>query len=172
MIFIVGGHKTKLERHSKIVEKINAHSFYSRVYENAAGLYVQMNSIFKPNKHINTDTFCFFFYLRAKSQNEIYSTCCHRWTNFAARSPSHACKSPLLLQKDTERSQLSQSSRRSSWPDKDWCKHPRSLLGWEGMWDDLLLQLQWIALLPKVRKCNHKTYCCEVYVQRLFKTPS
>lgn len=111
----------------------------------------------KPNWHILD------FLLRAKTQHEIYSTCCHHWANFAARSPNHAGKSTLLLQKDTKRSRLSQPSWRSSWPDKDWCERPGSFLGWEGMWDDLLLQLQWIALLPKVRKCNYKIYCYETY---------
>lgn len=146
-------------RNTKRVEKINSYSFYPGVYENAKNfMFRWIPSLKKKHK---TDIFCFFFYLRAKSQNEIYSTC-HHWANFAARSPTHACKSPLLLQKDTKRSQLSQPSRRSSWPDKDWCKRPGSFLGWKGMWDDLLLQLQRIALLPKVRKCNHKIYGYEM----------
>ena len=147
------------------MKKINFDSFNLRVNEDAAELYVQVNSILLKNLW-NKQTlthFGFFFYLRAKSQNEVYSTCCRRWTNFASRTPSHACKPPLLLQKNTKRSQLSQSSRRSSWPDKDWCQCPGSLLGWEGMRDDLLLQLQRTALLPKVRKCSHKTYACKMY---------
>lgn len=133
-----------------------------------------MNSILlkKPTKQTNTDTFWVFFYLRAKSQNEIYSTCCRRWTNFAARTPSHACKPPLLLQKNTKRSQLSQSSRRSSWPDEDWCQCPGSLLGWEGMWDDLLLQLQRTALLPKVRNAVTKCMVVKCMHNNFLKKPS
>lgn len=143
----------------KKVEKINSQSFqiFMRMLQNFMFRWIPSF------KKTNTDTFCFFFYLRAKSQNEICSTCCHPWANFAARSPSHACQSALLLQKDTKRSQLSRPSRGSNWPDKDGCKRPGSLLGWEGMWDDLLLQLQRIALLPKVRKWNHKVYGYEMY---------
>lgn len=53
-----------------------------------------------------------------------------------------------------------QPSRGQSRPDADRPERPAPLLGWKGMRDDLLLQFQRTALLPKVRERSFTAYCC------------
>lgn len=65
--------------------------------------------------------------------------------------PRGAFPAALLLQEGPQRPRLSQHPRRHGEPSTDRWRSAGSLLGREGLRGDLLLQLEWIALLPKVR---------------------
>lgn len=65
--------------------------------------------------------------------------------------PRGAFPAPFLLQEGPQGAQLSHHPRQQGEPPTHPPRAARSLLGREGLWGDLLLQLEWIALLPKVR---------------------
>lgn len=143
-------------RNTKSMERNN--SPHIQIYDSMQNLMFRR---IPPFKQQMLTYFCLLFHLRNKSHDEICGAR-HPGANFAVRNPCHAFKSPFLLQKDAKRSQLSQPSRGQVGSDSDRHKRPASFLGREGMWDDLLLQFQWTALLPKVRKWNFKVcyYIC------------
>lgn len=68
-----------------------------------------------------------------------------------AGRPRGACPAPFLLQAAPPGAQLPQHPRGQGQPPARPGRSARSLLGREGLWGHLLLQREWIALLPKVR---------------------